>query len=120
VADDLSELPFGFEHAGGGPAERDLAGRAALHVALGAADDLDHRLAWGRRGERALRVPGDAEPSERERLLDALAERAGGAGIASVEFGGELPELVERASVVVERPGSAQPLLDRRPLALGQ
>jgi hypothetical protein len=36
VADDASKLPFGFDHAGGGPAQRHLAGRPALHVALGA------------------------------------------------------------------------------------
>src|SRR2546426_7818209 len=41
VADDLPKLPFGFEHAGGGPAQRHLARRPALHVALGAADDLE-------------------------------------------------------------------------------
>ena len=54
VADDLPELPFGFEHAGGGPAQRHLARLPALHVALGAADDLDHRLARVRRLERPL------------------------------------------------------------------
>src|SRR6059036_2303257 len=67
VADDLPKLAFGFEHAGGGPAQRHLARRPALHVALGAADDLDHRLARVRRVERALEVAGDAEPGERER-----------------------------------------------------
>src|SRR6266511_3527477 len=41
VADDLPKLPFGFEHAGGGPAQRHLARGPALHVVLGVADDLE-------------------------------------------------------------------------------
>src|SRR2546430_9314462 len=44
VADDLPKLLLGFEHAGGCPAQRHLAGGPALYVPLGAADDLDHRL----------------------------------------------------------------------------
>jgi hypothetical protein len=103
----IFELPFGFEHAGGGPAQRHLAGGPALHVALGAADDLDHRLAGVGRLERALEVAGDAEPGEGERLLHPFAQRAGGAGVGSVELGGERLELVEGAGVVVERPRSA-------------
>src|SRR6266853_6852032 len=53
VADDLPKLLFGFEHAGGGPAQRHLARGPALDVALGAADDLDHRLARVRAFERS-------------------------------------------------------------------
>src|SRR5436309_15848062 len=34
IADDLPELLLGFEHAGGGPAQRHLARRPALDVAL--------------------------------------------------------------------------------------
>src|SRR6266498_3263974 len=49
VADDLPKLPFGFEHAGGGPAQAHVARLPALDVARGAADDLDHRLARVRR-----------------------------------------------------------------------
>src|SRR6266542_3126668 len=89
VADDLPKLPFGFEHAGGGPADRHLARRPALHVALSAAHDLDHRLAEGRAFERALQFAADAEPGERERRLPPHAERAGGAGVAVVELAGE-------------------------------
>src|SRR5262249_16904056 len=66
VADDLAKLFLGFEHAGRGPAQRHLAGRPMLHVALGVADDLDHRFAWVGRLERALEVAGDAEPGERQ------------------------------------------------------
>src|SRR5437764_14182759 len=80
VADDLPKLPLGFEHAGGGPAQRHLAGRPALHVALGAADDLEHRLARVRRLERALEVAAYAEPAEGERLFHPFAQRAGGPG----------------------------------------
>src|SRR5438093_13181782 len=86
VADDLPNLPFGFEHAGGGPAQRHLPRGPALHVALGAPDDLDHRLARVRALERALQVAVDAEPSERERLLHPFAQRAGGAGVAALEL----------------------------------
>ena len=32
---------------------------------------------------------------------------------------GELAELLERAGVIVERPGATQSLLDQRPFALG-
>src|SRR6266536_3814991 len=120
VADDLPKLAFGFEHAGGGPAQRHLAGGPALDVALGASDDLDHRLAWVRALERALQVAGDAEPAERERLLHLFAQRAGGAGVAAVELRGERSQLIERAAVVVERPRAAQPLLHARPVALGE
>src|SRR2546425_1896211 len=99
VADDLPKLPFGFEHASGGPAERHLSRRPALHVALGAADDLEHRLARVGALERSLERAGDAEPGERERLLHAFAERAGSTGVAAFELAGEQPELVERAAV---------------------
>src|SRR2546425_7987542 len=57
VADDLPELPFGFEHAGGGPAQRHLTRGSALHVALGAPDDLDHRLAGFVLSSVRLRLP---------------------------------------------------------------
>src|SRR5439155_848575 len=83
----------------------------ALHVALGAADDLDHRLARVRRFERALEQAGDAETVQCERLLHAFAQRSGRAGVAAVELAGESAELVERASVVVECPRPPQPLL---------
>jgi hypothetical protein len=58
--------------------------------------------------QRAPEVAADAEPTERERLLDAFPQRAGGAGVGAVEFAGELAELVERTSSVVERPRSPQ------------
>src|SRR5436190_6366013 len=109
VADDLPKLPFGFEHAGGGPAQRHLAGGPALHVALGAADDLEHRLARVRRLERALEVASDAEPGQGERLLESFAQRAGGAGIRSVELARQGSQPVERAVVVIERPRLPQP-----------
>src|SRR3954453_583645 len=62
VADDLPKLPFGFEHAGGGPAQRHFTRGPALDVALGAADGLHHRPARVRALERALQVAVDAEP----------------------------------------------------------
>ena len=91
-----------------------------LYVALGAADDLDHRLARVGALERALQVAGDAEAGERERLFHALSEGAGGAGIGMVELAGERLALVERTSMILARPGSAQPLLHRGPLPLGE
>src|SRR3990172_1681041 len=114
VADDLPKLPFGFEHAGGGPAERHLARRPALDVALGAADDLDHRLAGIRRLERAFQVAADAEPGERQRLFHPLAQRASGAGVAAVELAGEQPQLVERAGGGGEGPPPPPPPPPRR------
>src|SRR6266571_5586753 len=93
------------------------AASAALDVALGAADDLDHRLARIRALERALQVAGDAEPGERQRLFDAFARRAGGSGMRAVELVGESAELVERASGILERPRPPQPLLHDRPVA---
>ncbi len=121
VADDSPKLSLGFEHAGGGPAQRHLARGPALDVALGAADDLDHRLAGVGRLERALeRCRVIAEPGEGERLFDSFAQRAGGAGMRALELAGEPPELLERAGVIGRRPGAAEPLLDRRPVALGE
>src|SRR5215210_6974595 len=54
VADDLAELGFGFEHAGGRPAQAHVAVLPALDVAAGGAADADHRLDWVRRGQRFL------------------------------------------------------------------
>src|SRR5919198_5687259 len=53
-------------------------------------------------------------------LFHPFAQRGSGTGVRSVELAGELAELVERARVVVERPGSPQSLLHTWPLALGQ
>jgi len=52
------KLTFGFEHAGGGPAQRHLARRPALHVALGVPHDFDHRL-----DHRQHRLPRIAQSS---------------------------------------------------------
>jgi hypothetical protein len=51
VADDPSELLLGLEHPGGGPALAHVAVLPALDVALGVADDLDHRLDRVGRGQ---------------------------------------------------------------------
>jgi hypothetical protein len=56
-------------------------------------------------------------PSERQRLLHPFPQRGGGAGVAAFELAGEQQQLVERASVIVERPRSPQPLLRQRPVA---
>jgi len=48
VADDLSELAFGFEHPGGGPAQAHVAVLPALDVAAGGAADA---ASWTRDGE---------------------------------------------------------------------
>ena len=97
---------LGFEHAGGGPAQAHVAVLPALDVAAGAADGLDHRLARVRGGERALELAGDPEPGEGQRLLHALAQRGGGAGMGAGELVGERAQPLERGVVVVERPGA--------------
>src|SRR5205807_175795 len=134
VADDASKLPFGFEHAGGGPAQRHLAGRPALDVALGAADDLEHRLAGVCRLQRALEVAGNAEPRERQCLFDAFAPsitnripcsgsrprstRSESSAVATVAFSVEpcqspsgilAPSLVIPSATLLVRPCSSSP-----------
>ena len=49
VADDLSKLTFGFEHAGGGPAQAHVAGLPALLVAAVLTDGLAQRPRLGGR-----------------------------------------------------------------------
>jgi hypothetical protein len=120
VADDAAELALGFEHPGGGPAQRHVAVLPALDVATGAADALDQRLAWVRALERALEGPADPEARERDGLLEALSQRAGGAGVGVRELVGELVQPVDGDRVVGLRPRRAQPPLDRRAVALGQ
>src|SRR5215210_2996668 len=66
VADDLAELPFGLEHAGGGPAER------------------------------LFEAAADPEPLQRECLLEALAQGGGGAGMRALELGRQRPQPLER------------------------
>ena len=89
VADDAAELLFGFEHSGRGPAEAHLAGLPAFGVAAGASADLDHRLAGAGRLERSFQIASDSKPRERECLLEALVERASGAGMRAFELGSE-------------------------------
>ena len=86
VADDPSELLLGDEHAGGGPALAHVAVLPALHVALGVADDLDHRLAGVRRAQRRGELAGDPEPHQRQRVVHAFAQRARGVGPRAVEL----------------------------------
>src|SRR4051794_11613805 len=71
-----------------------------------------------RRHERALEPAAHAEPGDGERLLHALAQRGGGAGVGTRELVGERTELVERAVVVIERPGCPQPSPHHGPVAL--
>jgi len=92
----------------------------ALDVAAGAPDDLDHRLNRVRALQRALQPAVDAQARERERLLEALPERRGGAGMAAVELAGQRPQAVERERVVLAGPRPAQPQLDGGLVALGQ
>jgi hypothetical protein len=120
VADDAAELALGFEHSRGRPTQAHLARLPALDVAAGAADGLDHRLARVRRCERALEPAANTEAGDGERLLDALSERRGGAGVGAREFVGERAQSVEREVVVVERPRRAQPAADGVARVLGQ
>src|SRR4051812_19266005 len=89
VADDSAELLFGDEHAGGGPALAHVAALPAFDVALGVADDLDHRLARVRRREGFGELAGDPESHQRQRLAHPLTQRGGRVGPAVVEFTGE-------------------------------
>src|SRR4051812_50187029 len=75
VADDASELLLGDEHAGGGPALAHVAALPALDVALGVADDLDHRLARVRRAERVGELAGAFEAPPRQRPGPGLPPR---------------------------------------------
>ncbi|MDQ6849801.1 MAG: hypothetical protein M3070_07455 [Actinomycetota bacterium] len=68
VADDPAELLLGLEHPGGGPALAHVAVLPALDVALGVADDLDHRLDRVRRGQRLGELAVDPEAHQRQRL----------------------------------------------------
>jgi hypothetical protein len=45
---------------------------------------------------RVLRSAPPAEAGDGERLLEALTQRRGGAGVAAVELGGQCPEALER------------------------
>ena len=53
------------------------------------ADGVDHRLARVRGLERAPELALDPEPDHGQRLLHALAQRAGGAGVGVLELVGE-------------------------------
>src|SRR4029450_546346 len=120
MTDDATELAFGFEHPGGGPAKAHVAGLPALDVAADAADRVDHRLARVRGRERALEPTADSESSDRQRLLHALAQGGGGARVRAGELVGEPTELIERAVVVVERPRLPKPAAHERTVTLGQ
>ena len=96
VADDLAELGLGLEHPGGGPAQAHVTGLPALDVAAGAADGVDHRLDRVRRGQRLLQPAADPEAGEGQRLLEALAQRAGRAGVGALQLAGEGLQAVER------------------------
>jgi hypothetical protein len=86
VADDPSELLLGDEHAGGGPALAHVAVLPALDVALGVADDLDHRFARVGRAQRFGELSADPEPHQRQRLREALPQRAGRIGPGTVKL----------------------------------
>ena len=62
----------------------------------------------------------DAESLQRDRLLEALAQRRRRARVGVRELGGESLETVGRGVVIGQLPGRAQPALDRGPVALGQ
>src|SRR5205807_3983573 len=114
------ELPLGFEHAGGGPALAHVALAPALDVALGAADDLDHRLARVGRAQRLGELAGDPQAGEGERLLEPLGERAGGVGPGALELCEQLCQARACRLGVGERPGLPQPGSDPVALLLWQ
>jgi hypothetical protein len=87
----------------------------ALDVALGATDDLNHRLARGRALERAFQVAGDAEPRPATLGLQAFDKRL-------CFFGREeacrLPAFTRRAHLLDEvRRGGANRLFGVAPPA---
>jgi len=85
-----------------------------------APEDADHRLDRVGRLQRRAQVPGDPQPGERDGLLEALAQRRGGAGMVVIKLGGEAPQAVQRASVVVLGPRCAQLMLDAGPVRSGR
>jgi len=108
VADDLSELAFGFEHPGGGPAQAHVAVLPALDVAAGGAADADHRLDRVRAAQGPPELLVDAESLQRHGLGEALAQRRRG---ASAQLPGEGPETVQCGGVIGEVPGRPQAAL---------
>ena len=89
VADDRAELLLGVEHPGGGPALRHMSPdcqRLTLRLVRRTISIID---SIGFVSEASFRAPTDPEPGERQRLVQALPERAGGAGVGTVELGGE-------------------------------
>jgi hypothetical protein len=120
VADDLAELGFGFEHAGRRPAQAHVAVLPVLDVARGAADDRDHRLDRVRAGERAPELLMDAQTLQRDRLLEALAQRRRRPGMRPGQLAGECLQALDRGGVVGELPGRAQAPLDGGAVAFGE
>ncbi len=92
----------------------------ALHVALGVADDLDHRLARVGRAQRLGELAGDPEPHQRQRVGHAFAQRAGGVGPGAVELCGEQLQPLLGELGVGQRPRRAHPGADLVAVALGQ
>ena len=68
--------------------------------------------------EHSFQIASDPKPRERECLLEALVERASGAGMRAFELGSERVQLIERSLVVRVGPGLAETTLERRPTAL--
>jgi len=91
-----------------------------LNVAAGRAADADHRLDRVRRGERLPELLIDAEALQRDRLLKALAQRRGGAGVGVLELAGKRLEALDRGLMAGQLPGGAEPPLDDRPVAFGE
>ena len=63
---------------------------------------------------RPLEFPADPKTDHGQRLLDALPERASGAGVGAVELAGEDLELLEGPGVVGLSPRPAQSGTGRR------
>jgi hypothetical protein len=64
--------------------------------------------------------PVDPEALQRERLLEALPERSGGARVRALQLVGQHAEAVERGGVTGEFPGRPEAALDGGAVALGQ
>lgn len=120
IAVDLAELFLGFEHAGGDPPQRHLAGSPAFDVAVRVPRDGDHRLDRVRGLERAQQRRRQPETGDRERLGEALADRGSGAGMLGLQMLGQRSEVAFGGRRVGARPGYAELAGDEDPLGMGQ
>ena len=87
-----TEAPRSLSQACGDPADEHAAIPPATDVADKVADEAVEVLDRVRTPEHAVERAGDAEPLERERLVQAFAQRSCGTPLGVIERGRELEE----------------------------